>query len=168
MKNIVLLLFVILCDGICAQDKVDIISAEISFTFVSNGVDGTLSGFNSSSTLDLEHLEASELKGSVAVETIKTGNFLRDWSLKGGKYFDADDYPKITFESSSINKTDNGLTVEGQLTIKDIGKQITIDFIQLNNHLTGTIILFSSDYDIHIKKKRADNKIIVNMVFGLE
>ncbi len=168
MKNIALLLFIFLCDNIYAQHKVDIVSAEISFTFMSNGVKGILSGFNSSSTLDLENLEASKFKGSVAVETIKTGNFLRDWSLKGGKYFDADDYPKITFESLSVDKTDNGLTVKGQLTIKETSKQITIGFTQIKNKLIGTTTLFSSDYNINIKKKREDNKVVVSIVLSLD
>ena len=168
MKNIAFLLFIILCDSIYAQDKFDIVSAEISFTFVSNKVEGTLSGFSSSSTLDLDNLETSEFIGSVAVESIKTGNFLRDWSLKNGKYFDADEYPKITFESSSIAKTDNGLTLTGQLTIKDISKEITIAFIQLKNQLIGTLTLFSSDYAIQIKKKRTDNKVVIQVVLELE
>ncbi|MFK5974593.1 MAG: YceI family protein [Flavobacteriaceae bacterium] len=168
MKNILLLLFIILCDGIYAQHKLDIVSAEISFTFVSNGVVGTLTGFSSSSTLDLANLETSELMGSVVVKTIKTGNFLRDWSLKGGKYFNADTYPKITFESSSIEKTNNGIRLIGQLTIKDTSKQIDITFIKMKNKLIGTLSLFSSDYGIHIKKKRADNKVNVHMVLALE
>lgn len=143
-------------------------SAEITFVFVSKDVEGHISGFRSSSTLDFTAIEKSVLKGSVEVGTLKTGNFLRDWSLKGGKYFNADEYPEITFEGTSISATDKGLSVEGQLTIKGITKSISIAFAKKANQLIGTTTLFSSDFGIDIKNERPDNKVNVQLVFSLE
>jgi len=145
----------------------EIKSAEITFTFVNNDVDGSISGFKSSSNIDLEDLSNSTFEGSAAVETLKTGNFLRDWSLKGGKYFDADTYPQITFTSSEVVPDEKGFTVKGTLTIKDTSKPITIDFIKNGKQLTGTITLNSYDYDIKIKKNRDQNKVVVQMIFDL-
>lgn len=151
----------ILCQGTTIK------SGEITFNFVSKDVDGHISGFESSSTLDLEKPENSKFKGSVAVKTIRTGIFLRDWSLKGGKYFDEDEHPKIYFVSSAITSTSDGFTVRGMLTIKDNDKLVTIDFKKNGNQLIGTTTLYSSDFGINIKKKRDDNKVIVQMVFDL-
>ena len=142
--------------------------ADIRFVFVDKKVKGTISGFNSSSTLDLENLSNSRFSGSVAVETLKTGNFLRDWSLKSRKYFNADDYPKIAFQSNAVSPTEEGFNVEGTLTIKGKDNPMTFYFTQNNKVLLGKGILFSSDFDIFIKKERTDNKVEVQLEFLLE
>ena len=142
--------------------------AEVEFEFVSKGVDGRISGFESSSFIDLNDLSNSTFEGSVAVKTIKTGIFLRDWSLKGGKYFDQDSYPRIQFKSTSVEKKEDLLLVTGNLTIKGVTKSITITFSQTGNSLLGQTSLYSSDYGINIKKQRADNKVEVSFKFTLE
>jgi len=142
-------------------------SGAITFNFVNKDVDGRISGFASSSTIDFENPENSKFKGSVNVKTIKTGVFLRDWSLKGGKYFDEDQFPKISFESNEVSASSDGFLVKGMLTIKKTKKPISIDFKKDGNQLIGTTTLFSSDYGINIKKEREDNKVIVQLVFDL-
>ncbi|MEM9143362.1 MAG: YceI family protein [Bacteroidota bacterium] len=150
-----------------ASAQTQIKSAEISFVFVSKGVEGSISGFNSSSSLDLNALSASQFKGSVDVETLKTGNFLRDWSLKSRKYFDGDEYPKIHFISTSVFETDTGFEVQGTLTLKGKQNPISFSFVREGNRLLGTTTLFSSDYGINIKKKREDNRVDVQLELQL-
>jgi len=164
------LLFFLLCLSPLAilGQGTSIESAAITFNFVNKDVDGHISGFESSSTIDLENPENSKFKGSVTVKTIKTGIFLRDWSLKGGKYFDENEHPKIYFESTEVSVTSVGFSVKGKLTIKNIEKSITIDFKKTGNQLIGTTTLFSSDFGINIKKEREDNKVLVKLVFDLD
>ena len=38
--------------------------------------------------------------------------------LKGPEFFDAFQYPDVTFESTSIHRSGNELTIDGQITIK--------------------------------------------------
>ena len=161
-------LFAIAFLPVSAQEIKTIPSAEISFVFVAKDVDGSIAGFESSSRIDTENITASTFKGSVAVETLKTGNFLRDWSLKGGKYFDADDHPKITFSSTSVTTNGSIINVEGNLTIKGTTKPVSMKFQQKDDQLVGTPSLYSSDFGIDIKKERADNKVEVNMVLQLK
>lgn len=170
MKQKLLFFFIFLscAIGLIAQGTATISSAEISFTFISKNVKGTISGFESSSAIHLDAMADSKFKGSVAVETIKTGNFLRDWSLKSGKYFDAETHPQVTFESSEITETNDGYSVKGQLTMKGTSKAITIDFKRKGNQLIGTTTLFSSDFGIEIKNDREDNEVNVKLVFSLK
>ncbi len=151
---------------VLAQNEIS--NAEITFTFVSKDVDGSISGFSSSSAIDLDNPSNSEFKGTVSVETLKTGNFLRDWSLKGKKYFNADDYPEISFASTSVTTTDTGFKVTGDLTLKGKSKPITIDFTRKADQVRGTTTLFSSDFGINIKKERKDNEVIVNFLLTLQ
>lgn len=154
--------------GLFSQNKLQISAAEVTFNFVNNDVDGSFMGFKSTSNIDLQNIENSTFEGSVDVETIKTGNFLRDWSLKGGKYFDANEHQKITFKSSSVTSTGDGFKVKGTVAIKGTAKDITIDFKKAENQLIGTTTLFTSDFDIHVKKKREQNKVIIKLVFELQ
>lgn len=151
-----------------AQNSTLISSAEITFSFESKDVQGSIGDFTSDISLDFDNIENASFKGSVAVSSLKTGNFLRDWSLKGKKYFNADNYPKITFESTSVSGTRETFKVGGILTIKDISKPITIDFVKEGNTLLGTTTLFSSDFKIDIKKERNDNKVVVSLKFVLK
>lgn len=168
MKLKILFFFLCLSPLMLLSQGNSIKSAEITFNFVNKDVDGHISGFESSSTFDFENPENSKFKGSVAVKSIKTGIFLRDWSLKGGKYFDEDEHPNIYFESTDVSATAQGYSVKGLLTIKETEKIITIDFVKTGNQLVGTTTLFSSDFAINIKKEREDNKVLVKLVFDLD
>ncbi|UII79479.1 YceI family protein [Flagellimonas sp. CMM7] len=147
--------------------KTKIKSAQISFEFVSKKVKGTISGFKSESSIDVGNLENSIFKGSVSSETLDTNSGLRNWSLKSGKYFDADDYPKISFKSNKVKLEGEKLVVNGELTIKETLKPITITFTRKENQLIGTTSLYSIDYGIKIKKKREDNLVKIKMVFDI-
>ncbi len=149
---------------LAAQTNSKIAFAEISFEFLSKNVHGTIAGFSSSSALDLNDLPNSKLKGSVETKTIDTGNFIRNWSLKGSKYFNADKYARITFESSTIRVVDNSILATGKLTLKGVSKEITFNFTKKKNCLIGHTVINISDYGINIKKNRKDNKVKVKIV----
>ena len=169
MKSIftTLIVAVFSCVSIYAQEEFTVSSAKITFNFDSKNVDGDISGFESESKIDFNNITQSKFKGSVMVETIKTGNFLRDWHLKGNTYFNVDKHPKIAFESTKIVENPNGFTVNGTLTLKGTAKPIAINFTQEQAQLVGTTTLFSSDYGIAIKQERADNKVKVTIVLQL-
>ena len=169
MKKILLITFILFTTlASNAQSSTEVSSAEVKFIFVNNDVDGTLTGFNSSSSIDLENLENSKFKGSVQVETISTGNSIRNWSLRRSKYFDADTYPKITFESSSIESNGNFFDVKGNLTIRNVTKVVTFKFSKDGKKLTGKSTIYSSDYGIEIKSKREQNKVDITIVLQLK
>jgi polyisoprenoid-binding protein YceI len=63
---------------------------------------------------------------SIDVNSINTSNDKRDEHLKTAEYFDTALYPTITFTSNQITKTDNGFIAKGNLTIKDVTKEIEL------------------------------------------
>ena len=160
-----LLFFLLSIQLLNAQQSIS--SARIEFVFVSKGVDGTIEGFQSSSEVILEELTSSRFEGSVEVSTLKTGNFLRDWNLKSGKYFDEETYPRITFKSSEVSAIETGFKVIGTITIKGISKKLVWFFEKDGNTLRGAATLFSSDFNINIKKGREDNKVEINLILEL-
>lgn len=169
-KNILVLVTIILGLHLATgQDKMTLSNAEVSFVFLSKKVKGSISGFSSTSEIDTIDFSKSKLKGSVKVETLETGNFVRNWSLKGGKYFNADQYPTLEFESTSITKTNDKYKVSGQLTIKETTKPISFLFTKEGNRLKGTATIYSSDFGVQIiKKSREDNKVAITLSFELK
>lgn len=151
-----------------AQNTSQIKSAEISFLFVNDDVEGTLSEFNSNSSIDFENLENSKIEGTVDVETISTGNSIRNWSLRRKKYFNASDYPKIKFASKTIRKEGDAILVTGSLTIKETTKSVTFKFERKEKKLIGKTSLYSSDYGVSIKSDRKKNKVNVKITLQLQ
>lgn len=169
MKYIVLLFLVTgIGVGLRGQNP-QITSATVTFTFVKKEVTGTISGFSSTSTIDWNDLEGSSIAGQVQTETLKTGNFIRDWSLKSSKYFDVDTFPTISFKSDRIVPEGNDFLVYGSLSLKGISKPIIIAFKKAEKKLTGTTTLYTPDFDITIlKSAREDNKVNVTLDLTLE
>jgi polyisoprenoid-binding protein YceI len=67
------------------------------------------------------------LQGTVDVATIDTGDTNRDGHLKGPEFFDADQQPKISFNSTATEVGAAGeITLEGEITIKGVSKPIEL------------------------------------------
>ncbi|MCE2612199.1 YceI family protein [Flavobacteriaceae bacterium D16] len=149
-----------------AQDN--LVLKEISFIFDYKEVSGTIGDFRSSSIVDVDEPKNSYFEGSVSVASLKTGNFLRDWAIKGRKYFNEDQYPRILFRSTEVSSTADGLKVTGLLTMKGNTNPLVIHFKMNEAGLIGQAELFTSDYGISIKKERAENKVLVTLEFQTE
>ena len=165
IKSIALFFLLCLPSLLIGQRSLDL--KEIRFIFQAKEVNGSIGDFQSSSVIKLDEIGESSFKGSVSVSSLKTGNFLRDWALKGRKYFDESQFPRILFESEKVIETTKGIEVNGQLTMKGITKPLTINFQIKDNMLSGKAYLYTSDYDISIKKKREDNKVEITLLFML-
>lgn len=62
------------------------------------------------------------------VNSIDTKNADRDNHLKSDDFFNAEQFPKLTFKSTSIEKDGEGeYILKGDLTIRDITKPITLE-----------------------------------------
>jgi polyisoprenoid-binding protein YceI len=77
---------------------------------------------------------AASLQIEISVASIDTRNADRDGHLQSPDFFDAASFPKITFASTSIKDAGaDKVIVEGNLTVKDVTKSISIEF-----EFTGT------------------------------
>jgi polyisoprenoid-binding protein YceI len=64
------------------------------------------------------------------VASINTGNERRDGHLKSSDFFNAEKFPEITFKSSSFTRGEgNKYKITGDLTIRDVTKQVTFDAV---------------------------------------
>jgi polyisoprenoid-binding protein YceI len=93
----------------------------------------TVRGHFNEITSDLDLDDANDPttgRGSVTIQTasVDTGNQMRDGHIKGADFLDVEKYPTIVFAVKSIAKKGSDYEVTGDLTIKDVTKEITLDY----------------------------------------
>ena len=72
---------------------------------------------------------AASLNIDITVSSVDTRSADRDGHLQSADFFDAATFPKITFASTSVKDSGSDkLVVDGDLTIKDVTKPISITF----------------------------------------
>jgi polyisoprenoid-binding protein YceI len=99
--------------------------SSVDFTILHMGlsnVRGHFGNIGGSITLD----EADVSKSKVDVTTVDTGVSMRDNDLKSENFFDVAKFPTATFESTSVAKSGNGLTVSGNLTLHGVTKPVVL------------------------------------------
>ena len=103
---------------------------------------------------DPDHPENSTFDVSVAVANLDTGNAKRDSDLKGPDWFNAKEYPTMSFKSTSVKKDGDKLMVTGDLTIHGVTKSVTVplDIVGTQSFMGQTHTGFEGTVDI----KRAD------------
>lgn len=93
-----------------------------------SNVHGRFVKTSGSATIDDSDITKSSVNATMDVNSIDTGNENRDGDLKSPNYFDAAQFPTITFKSKSVSKNGEGkLKVVGDLTIHGVTKEVTLD-----------------------------------------
>ncbi len=156
MKTILISLILLVITVRQDEKQIDTENSTVECIFTDRNVNGTIGDIQSESTLNWSAPKKSILKGSVAVTTLKTGNFLRDGHLVWDKYFNRSNYPRIYFESMAIEeKSTNTYSITGKLTVKVITKEVQLSAEKKANELELTGTIYTSDFDINISKRRS-------------
>lgn len=85
-------------------------------------VTGRFEQFNATVETSGEDFSNAEISVDVDVSTINTNNPDRDQHLKSDDFFNAEQFPMISFRSSSFD----GETLTGDLTIRDVTRQVSL------------------------------------------
>jgi len=113
--------------------KIDPAHSEINFRvkhLVVSTVRGHFDDFKATIEAEKEDFSDAKIEFEADTNSINTRNNDRDAHLKSADFFDAQKYEKISFVSTSAEKvSDYELKVKGNLTIRDITKEITLDVI---------------------------------------
>lgn len=94
---------------------------------VSN-VSGAFSDVTGTLEWDGKNLETAKTEIKIAAKSVDTRTQKRDDHLRSADFFEVAKYPSIAFKSKSVKLTgQNTATVVGDLTIKAITKEVTLD-----------------------------------------
>jgi len=95
-------------------------------------VNGTFDSYEAVVNFDPTNLVQSNINVRIDVNSVNTQNEKRDGHLRTPDFFNAEQFSSIYFTSSEIVSTgDNTFAAKGQLTIKDVTKDIELPFTLL-------------------------------------
>lgn len=129
----VFLLSMVLTGSMYAAEPYEIDRAHSSVEFavshmVLSKTKGEFNDFSGTVMLDDNDITKSSVEVTINTASIDTDDEKRDGHLKSADFFNVEKYPTITFKSKKIEKTMDGLAVVGDLTIRDVTKEVTIPF----------------------------------------
>ena len=139
------------------------IQPEFTIAFDSKDPKGTFGELSGDITFDPADLDNSYFNVIVPVTSIDTGNKLKSKHARGKDWFEADKYPNITFKSSKITQSDKGFNVTGNLTIKDVTKEISFPFTFEKNTFKGSFVVNRVAYNIGKAGGPVEEEITVNL-----
>ncbi|AZN30809.1 polyisoprenoid-binding protein [Flaviflexus salsibiostraticola] len=140
-------------------------------------VRGRFSDFEGTATTG-ENLENAKITVTIKADSIDTRNEDRDNHVRGGDFFDVENHPEITFESTDIAASGDSLVVTGDLTIKGTTKPVTIDFDYMgvaedpfgNERvgLEGSVVVNRKDWNIDFDVPLKTGGLLVSEKITLE
>lgn len=114
---------------------VDADHSTIGFTVRHAGIGktrGKFDTFESTITIpSLDSLDGAATTAIISVGSINTGNTGRDDHLRSAEFFDAENFPTITFTSTALAGTPENFTLTGDLTIHGVTKpvELSVEFL---------------------------------------
>jgi polyisoprenoid-binding protein YceI len=110
---------------------IDPMHSEVQFKvkhLVISTVSGFFKSFEGSMETENDDFESADISFSLDINSIDTNQTQRDEHLKSAEFFDAAEYPQITFKSTSFKKTgDDEYDLVGDLTVKGITKSVKLN-----------------------------------------
>jgi len=108
----------------------DPMHSEVQFKvkhLVISTVTGSFKTFEGELETENDDFADAKINFSLDVNSLDTNQEQRDGHLKSAEFFDAENFPKISFQSTSFKKTGSGdFELKGDLTIKGITKPVTL------------------------------------------
>lgn len=116
---------------------------------------GTFNGLEAEIHFDPAFPGAARLRAVVDVTSQNSGIKDLDNHLQTADFFEAEKYPAIVFESSSVEVDDSGFVAKGMLTVKDTTIEVEIPFTfeqtDAGGMFSGTLALNTGQ--LHVSKR---------------
>jgi polyisoprenoid-binding protein YceI len=114
-----------------ATYKIDVDHSDIMFKvkhLMISTATGIFKKFDATVETEKDDFTNAKVNFEADIDSIDTKNEQRDAHLKSDDFFNAEQFPKMTFRSTSIEKEGEGeYKLKGDLTIRDITKPITLE-----------------------------------------
>lgn len=123
------------------------ITFKVKHLMITN-VTGSFQNFSANMTAASEDFSDAAISFEAAIASISTGNEQRDTHLKSEEFFDATNFPTLSFVSSSLTKkAGSNYTLTGNLTLKGITKEVTLD-VEFGGTITDFYGQFKAGFEI--------------------
>jgi len=162
IKNIILVSSILVLSGFAATSSVNWTISEnyeIKFSSSTGNPEGIFKTFSGDVQFDESDLTTSNCQLMIDVNSINTGNGMQNKHAISNKWFDAENYPNIEFQSNKISKTETGYSVNGIMSIHGIDKEMTLPFTFSNNVFKSTFSVNRLDFKIGESMKKVSDEI---------
>lgn len=132
---------------------------EIKFSSSTGDPEGIFKTIKGDIQFDQNDLAASSCDLKIDVNSINTGNGMKNKHANGNKWFDSDNYPLIEFKSNKFAKTETGYSVSGTMKMHGIEKEMTLPFTFSNNVFKSTFSVNRIDFNIGESMKKVSDDI---------
>jgi polyisoprenoid-binding protein YceI len=122
------------------QWKIDPMHSEADFAIkhmAISTVHGSFHGLSGVIMFDPADATKSSVEATIPVATLDTGVTPRDNDLKSPRFFDATQFPTMTFKSTSVRKAGDHYDVAGDLTLHGVTKPVVLKLEDLGKAQTG-------------------------------
>jgi polyisoprenoid-binding protein YceI len=113
------------------QWTIDPAHSEIEFkvrSLLISNVTGRFRTFHASLETNNEDFTDARITFEAEVNSITTGNDMRDGHIKSDDFFNAEKFPYLRFVSNDVKKiSDHKYKIAGDITIRDVTKPIVLD-----------------------------------------
>lgn len=138
--------------------QIDPVHSMVVFRIGHLGVSYTYGRFNSptgSYNIDFASPSASMIDITLDAEKVDTGNERRDNHLRSPDFFNAKQFPTITFKSTSFEKTgDSSMKVHGKLAMLGVTKDIEAELVYVGEGETQQG--YKSGFEAEFKINRSE------------
>src|SRR5579863_4813404 len=114
--------------GVADTYSVDRVHSSISFMISHVGISnihGRFNDFSGTITIDQADPGKSSFSLSIPIESIDTNNVKRDAHLRAPDYFNAKQFPTMSFQSTNVKPVDGGYEVIGDLTLHGVTRPVS-------------------------------------------
>jgi polyisoprenoid-binding protein YceI len=178
---------VVLAAAVCASTasaasstwKIDPVHSTVLFRIHHMNAGFTYGRFNKLSgsiVLDDANLGASSVSVEIETASVDTNSEARDKHLRTADFFDAGQFPTITFASTSVKKNgDAAYDVTGDLTLHGVKKSITVKMDKTGEGkdmkgaalvgFEGTVTILRSEYGIKTYLPNLGDEVRLTLAF---
>jgi polyisoprenoid-binding protein YceI len=115
-----------------AADRFEIDASHTNIVFIVNHLGysnmiGQFQEFEGEFMLDGHNYSSATVNLTIKTASVDTDHQARDDHLRSPDFFNAAEFPEMTFKSTSISGTDKKLLVTGDLTLLGVTKPVTLD-----------------------------------------
>lgn len=154
---------------------IDVTHSTLGFAVKHMQVGTTRGGFNDyagSVSYDPDDFSTFNAEVTIQANSIDTRQEARDKHLKTADFFDVEKFPTITFKSARLEKRGEGTVIVGDLTMKDVTREITFP-VSISGPVTspygakvigiqGETVINRQDYGISFSKALDNGGLMVD------
>jgi polyisoprenoid-binding protein YceI len=130
---------------------------------------GRFDKFGGTFAFDDKNPAASKVKVDIDTDSINSNHGERDKHLRGKDFLDTTQFPKASFESTSVKVDGNKATITGNLTLRGVTKEVVIEAERIGGGndpwggyregFTGSTKLALNDYGINFDLGPASKEV---------